>query len=117
MKRPRTRAQYKSKERDTKIPAFQATWEEQAEHSNKGSRRNDDVTKWKLVIRDGGGIFWIGTGWSTNLWDAKIYQCMADARADFMLVKAHGGCNIGVKRVRMFCADRNPKHVIEGIAP
>lgn len=102
---------------DKKIPDFQATWEQEAESSNQGSRRNDDVTGWKLVIRDGNGLFWIGTGWSTNLWDAKIYQCMSDVREDFMLVKAHGWCNIGVKRVRMFCADRNPKHVIEGIAP
>ncbi len=102
---------------DKPIPEFQNDWEAKAEHSNKGSRRNSDVSGWRLIIREGNGLFWTGTAFSTDLWSAKTYQNMQDVREDFLLVKTHGASNIGVKRVRLFCADRNPKHVIEGIAP
>lgn len=101
----------------TTIPAFQNEWDQKAEYSNKGSRRNKDVSDWRLIIRDATGMFWMGNGWTTDLWSAKVFTNMVDAREDFPLVKAHGGRNIGVKRVRLFCAERNPKHVIEGIAP
>ncbi len=91
-------------------------WEKAAEKRWKKNWWQGDTTDWRLVII-ASDMFWTGSSFVSSLWDAQQYRCMNDAREHFVQIEKQGGTNIEVKRIRMFCADRNPKHVIPNVAP